>query len=59
MDIPSEYFFGGNITYSVGEAAEDYRLFDTSFLVWDELFPPPIETKNVTIPSILFSQRTL
>jgi hypothetical protein len=53
LDIPFEYFFGGNITYSVGEAAKDCRLLDTSFSVWDGFFPPPIETKNVIAPSVL------
>jgi hypothetical protein len=59
LDTPSKYFFGGNIAYSAGEVVKDRCLLDTSFLVWDGLFPPTTETKNVTAPSVLSSQRTL
>jgi hypothetical protein len=46
LDIPLEYFFGGNIAHSLGEVVEDHHPPNTSFLGWGELFLPPTGNKK-------------
>jgi hypothetical protein len=59
LHIPPKYFFDGTLPHNSKEATEDYWPPNISFLVQNKLFPPPIGTKTITVPSILSSLKSL
>jgi uncharacterized protein (UPF0303 family) len=59
MDIPLEYFSGGNLAHSSSEVYEECHLPDNSFPVHGGLFPPPSGIKRVLIPSVVSSLKSL
>jgi len=59
LNIPLEYFSGGTIAQSLGEATKDCCLLDTSFSIWDGLFFPHTVIKNVIVSLGASSQKLL
>jgi hypothetical protein len=59
LDIPLEYFFGRNIAHSLGEAVEDRHPLIPHFWYGVNFFLHLLEIKNVIVPLVLSSLRTL
>ncbi len=58
-DTPPKYVSSGNLAQSLSEVGKEHRPPGTSFSVWGGLFPPPNESENVLVLSILSSLKSL
>jgi hypothetical protein len=59
LNIPLEYLFWWNYCTKLRKAAKNHHPLDTLFSIRGGLFPPPTKTKNVIVPSVVFSLKML